>query len=57
MVALELEKKRCLRVWLDGEATLPAPYPFRSQDLYVAYYASAELGCHLALGWICRARS
>ena len=51
MVALELEKKRCLRVWLDGEATLPAPYPFRSQDLYVAYYASAELGCHLALGW------
>jgi hypothetical protein len=28
-----------------------APYPTGRDVLFVAYYASAELGCHLALGW------
>ena len=51
MVALELHTKRCLRVWFDDERSHSVPYPFGNQDLYVAYYASAELGCHLALGW------
>lgn len=27
------------------------PYPLNPRSLFVAYYASAELGCHLALGW------
>lgn len=28
-----------------------APYPAGPDDLFVAYYASAEVKCHLALGW------
>ena len=27
------------------------PYPTGPDTLFVAYYASAEIGCHLALGW------
>ena len=27
------------------------PYPIGKDILFVAFYASAELGCHLALGW------
>ena len=27
------------------------PYPTDAGSLFVAYYASAEMGCHLALGW------
>ena len=32
------------------------PYPTGPGSLFVAYYASAELGCHLALGWPLPAR-
>jgi DNA polymerase-1 len=28
-----------------------SPYPTDPNVLFVAYYASAEIGCHLALGW------
>ena len=28
-----------------------APYPTDDATLFVAYYASAELGCHEVLGW------
>ena len=27
------------------------PYPLDKDSLLVAYYASAEMGCHLSLGW------
>lgn len=47
-VALELRSGRQLRRW--GEA-LREPLPVGAEALYVAYYASAECGCHLALGW------
>jgi DNA polymerase I len=30
---------------------LPHPYPTGPDALFVAYYASAEISCHLALGW------
>ena len=32
------------------------PYPIGPDVLFVAYLASAELGCHLALGWPLPAR-
>ena len=32
------------------------PYPIGPDALFVAYFASAELGCHLALGWPLPAR-
>jgi DNA polymerase I len=49
MVAKELRSGELLRLWADE---LQRP-PFRLDDraLYIAYSASAELSCHLALGW------
>jgi hypothetical protein len=50
LVALELRSGRLIRLWQDEIGTAP-PYPIGPNDLFVAYYASAELGCHLSLGW------
>jgi hypothetical protein len=52
LVALELKSGRLLRIWEDKllRMTTP-PYPINQGVLFVAYYASAEIGCHLALGW------
>lgn len=54
-VARELRSGRLLRVWQD-QLGLGPPYPTDAGVLFVAYYASAELGCHLALGWPCPER-
>ena len=52
MVAHEQRTGRTIRVWADELAAMPAP-PFSTgpDALLVAYYASAEMGCYLALGW------
>jgi hypothetical protein len=51
VVARELRTDATTRLWLaDGAPALP-PYPTDADALFVAYYASAELGCHLALNW------
>jgi hypothetical protein len=57
LVARELRTGRELRIWQDDlrDLRLP-PYPTGPDTLFVAYYASAELGCHLALGWPMPAR-
>src|SRR4051812_6698482 len=34
-----------------GEFTSAPPFRIDHRAIYVSYYASAELGCHLALGW------
>jgi DNA polymerase I len=51
-VAHELKTERVIRLF--GEEltrrTVP-PYDISPRALLVAYYASAEVGCHLALGW------
>ena len=39
------------RIWLAGSSSTAPPFPMTSNTLYCAYYASAEIGCHLALGW------
>jgi DNA polymerase family A len=50
-VARELRTGKLVRLWLaDGAPDLP-PYGTEPDSLFVAYYASAELGCHIALGW------
>ena len=49
MVALELRSRKLVRVWLDGVQS--CPIHFNKSDLIVAYYASAEVGCFLELGW------
>ena len=50
LVAWELNSGRKMRLWRDEFGTAP-PYSTGPDALFVAYYASAEIGCHLALGW------
>src|SRR5204862_2902180 len=54
--ARELRTGRAVRHWLSDEPPAVAPYSTDPGSLFVAYYASAELGCHLALGWPLPAR-
>ncbi len=52
MVAREFRSERTIRVWADDLARMDrAPFPTGPDALLVAYYASAELGCFLSLGW------
>src|SRR5687768_15210161 len=57
LVAREARSDQLLRLWQDELLRSTAP-PFRTDRgaLLVAYYASAELGCFLALGWPMPAR-
>jgi hypothetical protein len=52
LVAREFRSDTLVRVWLDNPAD-PPPCPFSTgpESLFVAYYASAEFGCMLSLGW------
>jgi hypothetical protein len=56
LVAWELRSGRKLRLWRN-EFGPSAPYPIDADSLFLAYYASAEIGCHLALGWRAPART
>jgi DNA polymerase-1 len=52
VVAHELRTGQRVRLWRDELLVLHAPpYAIDKDALFVAFYASAELGCHLALGW------
>jgi len=52
LVAWELRSGAKLRVWQDELQGMDRPpYSVDKGALFVAYYASAEMGCHLALGW------
>jgi DNA polymerase I len=55
LVAHELRSGRRFRVWKDQFGPAP-PYATGPDVLFVAYYASAELGCYRALGWPTPAR-
>jgi DNA polymerase-1 len=50
LVGRELRSGRKLRLWKNQFGPCP-PYSIGSDSLFIAYYASAEVGCHLALGW------
>jgi hypothetical protein len=51
LVARELCSGAVVRLWLAAGAPLAPPLETGSDVLFVAYYASAELGCFRALGW------
>lgn len=52
LVGRELRTGRTLRLFQDDlRGRRVPPYPTGPNTLFVAYYASAELSCHLALGW------
>jgi DNA polymerase I len=55
VVAHEIRNRRTIRLWCDQFDRLP-PYSISPDSLFVAYFASAELGCHLALNWPMPAR-
>lgn len=50
MVAREIHSGELVRIWLGGSSS-ECPISFGKSDLLVAYLASAEIGCFLALGW------
>ena len=51
LAGLSLAGER-IRIWEDELLALPyPPYPIDSDTLFVAYYASAEMRCHLNLCW------
>ena len=57
LVAREFRSGRVIRLWQDELQRLRRPpYGVGADSIFVAYYASAELGCHLALGWAMPAR-
>jgi hypothetical protein len=52
MVAHEARSGRIIRVWRDElRQCSSAPFDTSSDALFVAYYASAEISCFLALDW------
>ena len=51
MVAREYYSGQLQRLWLDGVAKPVCPFSLGENNLYVAYYASAEMNCHLVLDW------
>jgi DNA polymerase I len=56
LVTRELRSGRLLRLWRDELVGRPPRFRTDAEALFVAYYASAELGCFLALGWPMPAR-
>jgi hypothetical protein len=50
LVAWELRSGRRFRLWRDQLGKEP-PYRTDNRTVFFAFYASAELTCHLSLGW------
>jgi len=50
LVAWELRSGPKMRLWCEEFGASP-PYATDPHSLFVAYYASAEIGCHLAVNW------
>jgi hypothetical protein len=51
LVAREVRSGALVRRWLTDRAPPSPPFDTGADSLFIAYYASAELGCFLALGW------
>lgn len=56
LAALELRSSKKIIMWRDQFGPVP-PYPTDEDSLFLAFYSSAEFGCHQALGWPEPARS
>lgn len=51
LTAKNLQTGEIIEEWLEGKAFPRPPYSISKDSLFVAFYASAELGCHLSLNW------
>ena len=49
LVSREIRSGECMRIPLDSSS--PLPYDIGQRSLFVAYFASSEVGCHYSLGW------
>jgi hypothetical protein len=49
VVAKEARSGRLVRQWLAEDPPAQPPYDLGERSLFVAYYASAELSCHMSL--------
>ncbi len=56
LVARELRSGELIRLWQDELRRPVPPFPIDESALFVAYYASAELGCFKVLDWPMPAR-
>jgi hypothetical protein len=56
VVAKEVRTGALVRLWLTGGAPAAPPYDIGPDSLVIAFYSSAEWGCHLALNWAMPAR-
>jgi hypothetical protein len=50
-VARELRSGRLVREWVESQWPVEPPFTHGRRAIVIAYYASAEWGCYLALGW------
>ena len=51
VVAHDLTSGRRIRQWLQGTSAPVCPYGTGPDEVFLAYYVSAEIGCHIALKW------
>ncbi len=51
LVSKNLDTGEVIRRWLEGKDLQEPPYNIDDSVILIAYYSSAEWGCHLALGW------
>jgi hypothetical protein len=51
LVAREHKSRRLFRCWMEDTPRRKPPFAVGPDVLVVAYFASAEMGCYLALGW------
>ncbi len=51
MVAKDCISGEVVRQWLWNGAPQKCPISLDDRSLYIAFYASAEINCHIALGW------
>ena len=51
LAAREVRSGRVVTIWLTDDPPATPPFAIGPDGLFIAFYASAELGCFLALGW------
>ena len=51
LVAYEVRTRRWVKLWRDQLRSGMPPFDVGDDVLFVAFYASAEVGCFLVLGW------
>jgi len=49
--AYEIYSKKSIKHWLLDSKNLNPQYSTKDNAVFIAYFASAEMGCHIALNW------